>query len=61
MINGLKGALKTPWLLVAYSIINGLTASDIEEMLTTNEASTRILTICSLVKAEGLMQYRQTI
>ena len=30
MINDLKGALNTAWLLVAYSIINGLTSSDME-------------------------------
>ena len=45
-------------MLVAFSIINGLTSNDIEEILTTNEASTRIITICSLLKTEGLMQYR---
>ena len=59
-VKGLVQALKVPWMLVAYSITNGLTTSDMEQIFTANESrNTRVLTVCSLIKVEGIlvMQY----
>ena len=56
-MQGLQLNLKIPWMIVFYSITNGLTTSDVERICTANEArNTRVITICSLVKSEGWFQ-----
>jgi len=54
IIQALINVLKVPWMLLMYSITNGLTTRDLSDVISTTLAGgTRMLMICSLVKSEG--------
>ena len=55
-IQALALSLKSPWMLVAHNITNGMSTSDVECLLTANGAlNTRLISVCTPMRCDGML------